>query len=187
MLGVFDESAYGSMSEDKTFYTNVIPSKENILSEVLKGAIDGILPEKIDWESLATTRLYNFYDSYAFGGTYWKNLLSGTEFLKSPIYDIMERTYLGILDNYDIRDEHYPDFVSYFQSKILPSALQTDYNSKLISKAPATFPPDVHTEDVRFVTKTMKVDWKYDNSGQCKIYSTLCLVYLLYYLEINVC
>ena len=82
------------MSEDKTFNLEEIPSKENILSEVLKGAIDGILPEKIDWESLATKRLYNFYDSYAFeqpwNNFYWKNLLAfigaGTEFVKTPIY-----------------------------------------------------------------------------------------------------
>ena len=59
------------MSEDKIFYTSTIPAKENILSEVLKGAIDGILPEKIDWKSLATTRIYNFYTSAAFGT--WQN------------------------------------------------------------------------------------------------------------------
>ena len=58
------------MSEDKTFYTSTIPAKENILSEVLQGAIDGILPEEIDLESLATTRIYNFYSSAAFG---WQN------------------------------------------------------------------------------------------------------------------
>ena len=33
------------------------------MSEVLKGAIDGILPEKIDMKSLATERLYDFYNS----------------------------------------------------------------------------------------------------------------------------
>ena len=94
---------------------------------------------------------------------------SGTEFVKSPIYDIMENAYLGILDNYDIRDKHYPDFVSFFQNQFLPSVLQTDYNSKLIRKAPTTFPPDVNSEEVNFVTKTMKVDWKYEKPEGCKI------------------
>ena len=165
------------MSEDKTFNLEEIPSKENILSEVLKGAIDGILPEKIDWESLATKRLYTFYNSYAFeqpwNNFYWKNLLAfigaGTEFVKTPIYDIMEKAYLGILDNYDIRDKHYPDYVSFFQNQFLPSVLQTDYNSKLIRKLPASFPPDINPEEVKFVTKTIKVDWKYEKPEGCMI------------------
>ena len=86
----------------------------------------------------------------------------------------MEKAYLGILDNYDIRDKHYPDFVSFFQSRILPSILQTDYNPKLIRKAPASFPPDVSLEEVKIVTKTMKVDWKYEKPDGCKI----CLFYV---------
>ena len=73
------------MSEDKTFYTNIIPSKENVLSEVLKGAIDGILPEKIDWESLSTTRIYNFYSSATFG---WQNRRLNTGMYITLYYNI---------------------------------------------------------------------------------------------------
>ena len=68
------------MSEDKTFYTNTIPSKENILSEVLKGAIDGTLPEKIDRKSLATKRLYDFYHSPSFGDSENTRLNKGMDY-----------------------------------------------------------------------------------------------------------
>ena len=68
------------MSEDKTFYTNTIPSKENILSEVLKGAIDGTLPAKIDRKSIATTRLYEFYRSRSFGDHASHRLNTGMDF-----------------------------------------------------------------------------------------------------------
>ena len=163
-LGVFDEEA---MSEDKTFYTDTIPSKENILSEVLKGAIDGSnLPAQIDRKSLAIERIYAFISSPSFGDRANTRLNSETEFVKAPIYDIMERAYLGILDNFDTRDEHFPDYVSAFQGKILSSVLQTiDYNPKLIRNAPTTFPPYVNPEEVNFVTKTITIDWKYNQGG----------------------
>ena len=154
------------MSEDKTFYTDTIPSKENILSEVLKGAIDGSnLPEEIDRKSLAIERIYAFISSPSFGDRANSRLNSGTEFVKAPIYDIMERAYLGILDNFDTRDEHFPDYVPAFQGKILSSVLQTDYNPKLIRNAPTTFPPYVNPEEVNFVTKTITIDWKYNLGG----------------------
>ena len=72
----------------------------------------------------------------------------------------MEKAYLGILDNFDTRDEHFPEYVSAFQGKLLSSVLQTDYNPKLIRSAPTTFPPSVNPEEVNFVRKTVKVDGK---------------------------
>ena len=77
----------------------------------------------------------------------------------------MEKAYLGILDNFDTRDEHFPDYVSAFQGKLLSSVLQTDYNPKLIRSAPTSFPPYVNPEEVNFVTKTVTVDWKYNKGG----------------------
>ena len=68
------------MSEDKTFYTNTIPSKENILSEVLKGAIDGTLPEKVNMKSLATERIYVFLTSPAFGDRKTTRLNKGMDY-----------------------------------------------------------------------------------------------------------
>ena len=77
----------------------------------------------------------------------------------------MEKAYLGILDNFDTRDEHFPEYVSAFQGKLLSSVLQPDYNPKLIRSAPTTFPPSVNPAEVNFVTKTVKVDWKYKPAG----------------------
>ena len=158
------------MEADKIIYTNTIPSEENVLSEVLSGAINGHLPLKVDMNSLAIKRIYNFYSSpildHYSAYVMWT---LGSEFTKFPIYEVMEKAYLGILDNYETRNGHYPDFVSFFQSTILPAVLQTNYNSKLIRKAPTTFPPDINPEEVNYVTKIIKVDWKYKRPEGCKI------------------
>ena len=154
-----------TLKADKIIYTNTIPSEENILSEVLRGAING--PIEIDMDSLAIKRLYDFYDTRILKqNNEYVMWTSGSEFTKFPIYEIMEKAYLGILDNYETRNGHFPDFVSFFQSKILPAVLQTNYNSKLLRKAPTAFPPDVNPEGINFVKKTIKVDWKYKG---CKI------------------
>ena len=140
------------------------------MSEILNGAINGILPIKTDMDSLGTRMLYDLYSSTVFDQNGKYGLLSsGSEFKKYPIYEIFEKAYLGILDNYETRNGHYPDFVSFFQSKILPAVLQTNYNSKLLRKAPTTFPPDVNPEGINFVKKTIKVDWKYKKPEGCKI------------------
>ena len=158
------------MEADKIIYTNTIPSEENVLSEVLSGAINGHLPLKFDMDSLAIKRIYNFYSSPILDHhSAYKMWTLGSEFTKFPIYEVMEKAYLGILDNYESRNGHYPDFVSFFQSIILPAVLQTNYNSKLLRKAPTTFPPDVNPEDINYVTKTIKVDWKYKTPEGCKI------------------
>ena len=172
-LGVLDEKPGNTLKADKIIYTDTIPSEQNILSEVLSGAINGHLPTKIDMDSLAIKMIYNFYSSAIFTDPDWTNPVLkwtlGSEIIKFPIYEIIEQAYLGILDNYEIRNGNYPEFVSFFQSKILPAVLQTNYNSKLLRKAPTTFPPGVNPEEVNYVTKTIKVDWKYKKPEGCKI------------------
>ena len=170
-----------TLKADKIIYTNTIPSEENILSEVLRGAINGPLPIEIDMDSLAIKRLYDFYDTRILKqNNEYVMWTSGSEFTKFPIYEIFEKAYLGILDDYETKNGYYPEFVSFFQSKILPAVLQSNYNSKLIRKAPTTFPPDINPEEVNYVTKIIKVDWKYKKPEGCKI---IFVVFVWCYLD----
>lgn len=76
---------------------------------------------------------------------------------------MMEKAYLNILNNFDKLDQHFPDFVPMFQSRILPLVLQSsNYNKELVRTAPAAFPPKIDASEADFVTKTVpiKVDYK---------------------------
>ena len=87
---------------------------------------------------------------------------SAEDFVQTPIYSLMEKAYLNILNNFDTLDEHYPDFVSFFQCRVLPIALQSgNFNQDLVRVAPTAFPPSVNPSEVTFVTKTVPIQWKY--------------------------
>ena len=88
---------------------------------------------------------------------------SAVDFAQRPIYSIMEQAYLEILNNYDTRDDHFPDYVPFFQRFVLPMALQqSDYNPDLIRTAPTAFPPGVDPNKANFVTKSVPIKWKYE-------------------------
>ena len=88
------------------------------------------------------------------------------DFTQTPIYSIMEEAYLEILNNYETRDEHFPDFVPFFQRFVLPMALQqSNYNPDLIRTAPTAFPPSIDPNEVNFVTKSVSIKWKYEGDA----------------------
>ena len=124
------------------------------------------------------TRLYKLYADFEnmqnnIGGKFAKFSLnkfiifsfSAVDFAQTPIYSIMEQAYLEILNNYETRDEHFPDYVPFFQRFVLPMALQqSDYNPDLIRTAPTAFPPSVDPNEASFVTKSIPIKWKYEGN-----------------------
>ena len=76
---------------------------------------------------------------------------------------------MGIIDNYESREEHYPEFVSLFQNKILPIRLQFEpINQELLRSAPVPFPPKVDPKEVSYVKKTINIESKIFDF--CKLY-----------------
>ena len=92
------------------------------------------------------------------------SILSAMDFVQTPIYSIMEEAYLEILNNYDTKDDHFPIYVAFFQSQVLPMVLQTsNYNPDLIRIAPTPFPPKVDPSEASFVSKSVHIKWKYES------------------------
>ena len=103
---------------------------------------------------------------------------SAEDFVQTPIYSLMEKAYLNILNNFDTLDEHYPDFVSFFQCRVLPIALQSgNFNQDLVRVAPTAFPPSVDPSEVNFVSKTVS-----DKIFLLLFFSTIFLSFLILFI-----